>query len=121
MVFINNDFGFFALDLVEFIDHLLEVFGESDFLFAIQKHGGVFGDVEVKSQWGIFRGVGKGNGVSEMGSEDFVDDGEFVFVSEVKDGGSLLIGFGESIVLLHFGEFGAEAFDEGTGINEGVT
>lgn len=46
--------------------------------------------------------MSEGDGVSEMGSEDLVDCGEFLLVSKVGQCGDLLVLIGEEVPVLYF-------------------
>lgn len=56
--------------------------------------------------------MSKGDCVSKMSCQCFINQGKFVFVGKVKNGGDLLVGFGETVPLLYFFEVGAESLDE---------
>ena len=55
--------------------------------------------------------MSESDGVSEMGSEDLVDCGEFLLVGKVGQCGDLLVLLGEEIEVFDFLEIQAECLD----------
>jgi hypothetical protein len=56
--------------------------------------------------------MSESDGVSEMGSEDLVDCGEFLLVGKVGQCGDLLVLLGEEIEVFDFLEIQAECLDK---------
>ena len=121
MKLFDNNFALLSLELIKFLNHLLQVFRQSDLFLFIQQHCWIFCDVKVNGQRRIFRYMSERYCVSKVSGQNFVNCWQLIFISKIQNCRNFLIFLDECIPIPYFFQIRTECFDKRSSLNEKLT